>query len=113
MKRVLLVSFLGVCACLGGLLGSAAHLGSPVRAHTQPPPSPGPPAPAEDGLPAPAGDVLALSDRFEQIARRTAPAVVSIEASHPARPAPGGRGRLVEESGSGVLVRFPGRAGYY
>jgi S1-C subfamily serine protease len=57
--------------------------------------------------------VLALSERFAQIARRVAPAVVSIESSHPARNDPGGKGRLVEESGSGVLTQFAGRPGYF
>jgi serine protease Do len=105
MKRFFLLSFLGVCACLGGLLGSALPIpfGNPALAQSQK---------ADTALAAPVGDVLALSDRFEQIASRVAPAVASIDSSHPSRSG-ADKGKVVEESGSGFLVRFPGRAGTY
>jgi len=51
-----------------------------------------------------AGDLTALSDRFESVARRLAPAVVSIEAIKPSGTKPDGKPRTVEDSGSGVLV---------
>jgi S1-C subfamily serine protease len=61
--------------------------------------------------------MLALSDRFEAIARKVSPAVVSIDASRPAKPAwSNGKvvnGKIVEESGSGALVTFPGRRDTY
>ena len=62
------------------------------------------------------GDPLqALSDRFEAIAARVAPSVVSVEAVKPPRPAPPGNGKPkpVEESGSGVLIKVDGRPGTY
>jgi S1-C subfamily serine protease len=49
-----------------------------------------------------------LSDRFEQVARRLGPAVVAIEAVKPSNKA-GSKGRSVEESGSGVMIRVAGR----
>jgi serine protease Do len=57
--------------------------------------------------------LAALSDRFEAIAAKVAPAVVSIEAIKPPKGGPGGKGKPVEESGSGVLVKIEGRAGYF
>jgi S1-C subfamily serine protease len=111
MKRLLLLSFLGTCATLGSLLGAAVPLHVSRSAAAQAPPPP--PAVLGSPLPAPPADVLALSDRFELIARQVSPAVVSIESTHPARPSTGGKGRVVEESGSGFLVSFPGRAGVF
>jgi S1-C subfamily serine protease len=51
--------------------------------------------------------LLAVSERFETIARRVASSVVAVEATKPAPPR-GGKQRQTEESGSGVLVRLPG-----
>jgi serine protease Do len=111
MKRFVLLSFLGLCAALGGLIGTAVpfSFGTAAVAQTPAPAAMDPPTAT---LAAPAGDVLALSDRFEQIARRVAPAVASIDSSHPARSS-ADKGKVVEESGSGFLVHFPGRAGTY
>jgi serine protease Do len=57
----------------------------------------------------------ALSERFEAIVSRVAPAVVSVEAVKPAKPAASttGKNRPVEESGSGVILKLDGRSGYY
>lgn len=43
-----------------------------------------------------------LSERFEQVARQAAPAVVSIEAT---KPPAAGKTKNLEESGSGVIIR--------
>jgi S1-C subfamily serine protease len=51
-----------------------------------------------------AGELSTLSDRFESVARRLAPAVVSIEAIKPSGTKPDGKPRTVEDSGSGVLI---------
>jgi serine protease Do len=108
MKRFLVVAFFGACACLGGALGTSlpSHLVGPARAQA---PADPPAQTPTIALPQPGTDVLALSDRFESIARKIAPAVVSIDASRPAR-AGQDKGREIEESGSGVLIGFPGRA---
>jgi S1-C subfamily serine protease len=47
-----------------------------------------------------------LSNRFEAVARRVGPCVVSLEALKPAAP---GKTRPTEESGSGVLVNLAGK----
>ncbi len=73
------------------------------------------PLPAQPGSsgPLPPDPFLALSDRFEAVAARVLPAVVAVEAVKPAKPLPGGKGKPVEESGSGVLVKLDGRPGSY
>ncbi|HEY1376072.1 MAG TPA: trypsin-like peptidase domain-containing protein [Gemmataceae bacterium] len=90
MKRVLVCLFLGGCAFLGG--AAAVSFGPKLLA--QLPTSP----------PSVANDLTALSDRFEAVARRIGPAVVSIEAVKPNGTKPDGKPRTVEDSGSGVLV---------
>jgi S1-C subfamily serine protease len=105
MKRFLWLVFLGACAAAGGALGVSAPLRlGPAVAQQAPPAAP--------ALAAPAPDLAHLSERFEAVARKVSPAVVAIESSH-TRAAAGGKGRVVEESGSGVLVTFPGRAGHF
>jgi S1-C subfamily serine protease len=103
MKRMLLLGFLGCCAFFGGAAGSLwTRLPAPAVAQ----------APSAPALAPAAGDVLRLSDRFEAVAHRAAPAVVAIEAVKPAASAglAGAKARPVEESGSGVLIRVDGRA---
>lgn len=59
-------------------------------------------------------DVLnALSDRFEAIASKVTPAVVSVEAVKPAKVGASGKGKATEESGSGVLIKVEGRPGFF
>ena len=60
--------------------------------------------------PAVVTDLVALSDRFELVARRVAPAVVYVEARKPAD-RPGVKGAS-DESGSGVLTKLDGRRDY-
>jgi serine protease Do len=62
------------------------------------------------------GDPLQiLSDRFEAIASRVSPAVVSVEAVKPSKTAAPatGKNRPIEESGSGVIIKLDGRAGFF
>jgi serine protease Do len=104
MKRLLLLLFLGGCAFFGGVSSVALspQLQAPVAA--QPQPAAGP-APA-------AVDVMRVSDRFEWVARRVAPAVVSVEATKPASTS-GKTNKPVEESGSGVIMHMDGRPGVF
>jgi serine protease Do len=80
---------------------------------------PGPWLSAQSGQPigVGAGDALTqLGERFEAVAARVLPSVVSVEAIKPPKPAPSGqtgKSKPVEESGSGILVRLDGRAGHY
>ena len=101
MRRLAQVVFVGMCAFLGGLTANlsvnraalaSAQLSVPgVRtAETR-------------------GEWERVSERFEAVARKVAPSVVAIDSSKPAVPRGGGKGRAVEESGSGVLVQFAGQ----
>lgn len=106
MKRLLLVM-----ALLGGAFGVgisgvalAPRLETPVAAQAQPTAAPTPAA----------TDPLKVSDRFEWVARKVGPAVVSVEASKPAANANGnGKGRSLDESGSGVIIRVDGKPGFF
>ena len=104
MKRYVLP----ICVALGMLCGGSTllrgplHLGSSASAQTRSEP---PPLPAPDPL-------QQLSDRFEAIASKVAPAVVAVEAVKPAKTTTTGKSKPVEESGSGVIVKFEGRPGY-
>jgi S1-C subfamily serine protease len=57
-------------------------------------------------------DLLSISDRFEKVAKSVSPAVVYVEARKPNDKAPKQPGRVLEESGSGVIIQFPERRDY-
>jgi S1-C subfamily serine protease len=101
MKRVIVCCVLGSCALFGGtaMVAIPLQIGSPATAQGQ------------QGI---QGADLAtqLGERFEAIARKVGPAVVSIEAVKPPRPAGEGKGKPLEESGSGVLIKNNGYSGY-
>jgi serine protease Do len=108
MKRLLTLLFVGGCALAGGTVAMKL------------PPLMVVPAAAQQGgtlgTPAPGGDTLTqLGDRFEAVARQVAPAVVAVEAIKPPKIGTNGqpKGKPVEESGSGVIVKMPGRSGYF
>jgi S1-C subfamily serine protease len=98
-KRILLLAFLGLCAFLGGefAVSVAPRLETPVNA-----------GPQQDSA-GNSSELIRLSDRFELVASRVAPAVVYIEASKPARLSAAGKTGGHEESGSGVLIRADGQ----
>jgi len=91
MNRALACLALGICAFAGG--AAAVSLGPKLLAQF-----PG------AGAPSAHNELSSLSDRFESIARRIGPSVVSIEAIKPSGTKPDGKPRSVEDSGSGVLV---------
>src|SRR4051794_27663851 len=94
MKRLALPLFLGLCSFLGGL--TAVRLSSSAGNFAW----------------ANAADVAAkLEDRFEVVARKVSPAVVALEAVKPT--VEDGKARSIDDSGSGSLVRFPGKSGTY
>lgn len=107
MKRFLLLFCLGVCAFGGGVtsVALAPRLETPVAAQPQPAAVPAPLVP----------DAVRVSDRFEWVARKIGPAVVSVEASKPASTAnaSGKASRSLDESGSGVIIRMDGRPGFF
>jgi S1-C subfamily serine protease len=101
MSKVSFLLFCGVCCFLGSL--TFAWLGQQrwpqaVAQGFQP------------GSPAPVSDLERLSERFESIVRRVSPTVVSIEAIKPASK-PGAK-KPIEDSGSGVVLRWPGQRGF-
>ncbi len=101
MKRYVLP--LGVGLAL--LFGSSAALRGPIDLGSS--------ASAQSQRGAGAADPLVqLSERFEAVASRVSPAVVAVEALKPAKPVADGKGKPVEESGSGLVVKVDGRPGY-
>lgn len=110
MQRVLVPCLLGLGVLLGA--GALSHvplpLASPLAAQSR---APLPATPAASG---PVDPLLQLDERFEAIARKVAPAVVAVEAVKPARSTiTGGKGKPVEESGSGVIIKTEARAGFF
>ncbi len=97
MKRFLLPLFLGCCSFVGGL--AAVELG---RA--------GPSALAQmTGQPSAEPD--RLEEKFEAVADKIGPCVVSVEAVKTA--VREGKSKTIEESGSGVLFRPEGQTGAF
>src|SRR4051812_41578615 len=99
MKRLYTPLILGVCSFLGGLTAVALGPRLVAVAGAQ---SAGiaVPGPADPGR----AELVRLGERFEYVARKVGPAVVSVDSTH-VTPR-GGKTKTVEESGSGVLVRF-------
>jgi serine protease Do len=96
MKRAAVVFGLGLMVFFGG---SMTRL--PISAQSR----------APLAAPASADPLQALSDRFEAIAAKVAPAVVAVEAVKPPKVAATGK-KNIEESGSGVILKIDGRPGY-
>ena len=108
MKRTLMLIFLGGCAFAGGVAG-AGLLQSPApiqaeNAKNVPPPPP----PAYTGR-----SSAPLDDRFQDVIQKLSPAVVAIEAVKPPTTTASGKssGKPVEESGSGIIVKWEGVRG--
>jgi len=95
MRRFLTLAFLGSCAAGGSAV--AVTFGPRLL----------PQAFADSAGVRPAGSLAelgALSDRFEAVARKLGPAVVSIEAIKPQGTNKDGKLRSVEDAGSGVMI---------
>jgi S1-C subfamily serine protease len=105
-KLALLV--VGVGSCLGGVAANLLARSSTIVA------AQGPPLPAVPrGVSAVAESPTAtmLSDRFQAVIKQISPSVVAIDAVKPPNSDPTLKGKAVEESGSGVLVKFRGLSG--
>jgi S1-C subfamily serine protease len=101
MKHFAMPFLVGFCSFLGGVAAVTVVARSTPSVLAQ----------GTGASPTPAvNDLVRLSERFEQVARRVCPAVVAIEAIKD-QAKPGGKSRPVEESGSGVLVRVAGQNG--
>jgi serine protease Do len=104
MKRLSWLVFLGAGLVLGG-----AGLTSPLDNNASAQSAGMPTRPASFTS---ADPLQALSDRFEQVASKALPAVVSIEAIKPPKN-PGNKTKPLEESGSGVIVKLDAKPGYF
>jgi S1-C subfamily serine protease len=102
MKRFGLLLFFGCCSFGGGVTAVLVTRTAPTaRAEN----------PSQTAPPPPAADVDRLGGRFESVARKVAPTVVSIDASKTATK--NGKSKQVEESGSGVLIHAEGQRGVF
>lgn len=100
-RKTLQMLFVAVCAVLGSATATWLLPRLAPQAVAQP---------SADPRRASADDVLQrLSDRFESVFRKAGPAVVSVDARKPSPPTKTGKGQVIEESGSGVLVRLAGQ----
>jgi S1-C subfamily serine protease len=104
-------AFLAVCGGGSFLGGIAADVllrpTTPLAAHVPPLP-PLSTAITADIEKAP---VEVLTERFHQTIKSVSPAVVAVDAVKPPQSDPTAKGKPVEESGSGVMVKFPGVTG--
>jgi S1-C subfamily serine protease len=96
MKKFGFLVFCGCCCFLGSVVVTALSQQSP-RAFAQ----------QASGF---GSEIDRLSERFEAVARRVAPSVVAVEAIKPNTKTGAGK-KPAEDSGSGVLLRWPGQRG--
>ncbi len=100
-----------VCGCgsvFGGVLAELT-LSHQLTASAHAPPLPAVPVAASEDTDRLLAD--GLTDRFQNIIRKVSTAVVAIDAVKPPETDPLSKGKPVEESGSGVMVKVPGVAG--
>jgi serine protease Do len=104
MKRFLLPCVVGaVVFCMtGAIFNIPLQIGSPLAAQGGKPPA----ANTDDPL-------AQLSERFETVAGKVLPAVVAVEAVKPPKANANPKAKVVEESGSGVIVKSDVKAGYF
>jgi serine protease Do len=104
MKRILLpcVAFALVFCMTGAIFNIPLQISSPLAAQQRGQPA----ANADDPL-------AQLSDRFESVAGKVLPAVVSVEAVKPPKANANPKAKVMEESGSGVIVKSEVKAGYF
>ena len=100
MKRIVLPCVVGALI----FFGTGAFLHIPLQI--------GSPLAAQSGGQATADPLAQLSDRFESVAGKVLPAVVSVEAVKPPKSG-SGKTKGAEESGSGVIVKSDVKAGYF
>lgn len=107
MNTKLTVAVVGA-AFLGGLTADGLFRASrPVAA--QGPPLPPLPRTILAGTEKPSAHTLA--EQFQAVIKQIGPAVVAVDAVKPSAGDPTAKGKVVEESGSGVLVKFRGLSG--
>lgn len=110
MKHNLAILAVSFCSFLGGGLLASQLLIAPgtIAAQTQSQTISQNKSPAVE---AEKGEARSLTDRFQTIIKRVSPAVVAVDAVKPPLPESKTKGKPVEESGSGVLVKLAGVSG--
>lgn len=99
-RQFVLVAVCGACAFLGA---AAAEAVLATTTATAQPGSPLPPVPATFG-----DDKGSLPDRFQSVIAKVSPSVVAVDA---VKPSATDAAKTEEESGSGVILKFPGTTG--
>jgi serine protease Do len=97
MKRFGMAFFLGLCSFAGGMAAIALTSQGIGQLRAR-----------QDSDKA---DLEKTSAQFEKVAKKVSPAVVALEAVKPT--VKNGKSRNVDDSGSGVLARLPGKRGTY
>ena len=108
MNTKLAVAVVGIAAFLGGAAAEILYRATNAIA------AQGPPLPAVPRTVSAGSEMQpsqALADRFQAVIKQISPSVVSIDAVKPPSSDPTAKGKAVEESGSGVLVKFRGLSG--
>jgi serine protease Do len=94
--KLIILAVCGAGSFLGGLVADVlARSSSSARASA-------PAVQPDNGL---------LAERFQMVITQVSPAVVAVDAIQPSQSDPTTKGKAVEESGSGVIVKFPGVRG--
>jgi S1-C subfamily serine protease len=108
MNTKLAVVVVGGASFLGGVVADFLLRTSGPLAAQGPPLPPVPTAIVAEGeKPTP----HALAERFQAVIKQVSPSVVAVDAVKPPQSDPTAKGKPVEESGSGVLVKFRGVSG--
>lgn len=111
-RRLLLTATVAAGSFAGGMMSDAIFFPrSPLAAQSAAPLPAAPRSAVPDDLPA---SPSTSGERFEDVIRKVAPAVVAVDAVKP--PAPGATGtknKPTEESGSGAMFRFEGYRGTF
>jgi len=108
MNQKLAVAVFGLSAFLGGAAAEVFFRATTTIA------AQGPPLPVAPRVSGPETDksaASALADRFQAVIKQISPSVVAVDAVKPPSGDPTSKRKAVEESGSGILVKFRGMSG--
>jgi S1-C subfamily serine protease len=108
MNTKLAVAVVGGAAFLGGAAADLAVRSTQSIAAQGPPL---PPVPRSVLAETEKHSAHALADRFQAVIKQLSPSVVAVDAVKPPSSDPTAKGKVVEESGSGVLIKFRGISG--
>lgn len=105
-KRILMLAVVGASAFAGGMAADVVWQRNPAEVRAGGSALPVPPSPSESTIEA--------ADVFQSVVKKVSPCVVAVDAVKPPTVTTSSgtaKAKPVEESGSGVMVRFPGQRG--